>query len=63
MGFFANLLAALGIGAANTGSQACVFFYIDELIEYFGITDADLIEKLSNIKIETIEGLNFIVIK
>lgn len=30
MGFFANLLAALGIGAANTGSQACVFFYIDE---------------------------------
>lgn len=26
----ANLLAMLGIGAANTGSQACVFFYADE---------------------------------
>lgn len=26
----ANLLALLGLGAANTGSQACFFFYIDE---------------------------------
>ena len=26
----ANLLAILGIGAANTGSQACMFWYIDE---------------------------------
>ena len=48
---------------AYNGFGTSVFFYIDELIEYFGITDADLIEKLSNIKIETIEGLNFIVIK
>lgn len=28
--FFANLLAALGIGAANTGSQACAFWVLDE---------------------------------
>lgn len=28
--FFANLLAALGIGAAKTGSQACWFWAIDE---------------------------------
>lgn len=28
--FFANLLAALGIGAANTGSQACVVWVLDE---------------------------------
>ena len=27
---FANLLAALGFGAAKTGSQACVFWVIDE---------------------------------
>ena len=27
---FANLLAALGLGAANTGSQACIFLAIDE---------------------------------
>ena len=27
---FANLLALLGLGAANTGSQACVFWVIDE---------------------------------
>lgn len=30
MGFLANILAALGIGSANTGSQACVFFLLDE---------------------------------
>lgn len=28
--FFANLLALLGIGVANTGSQACHFWVIDE---------------------------------
>lgn len=28
--FFANLLAMLGLGAAATGSQACVFYIIDE---------------------------------
>ncbi len=28
--FFANLLAALGIGAANTGSQACWLWAVDE---------------------------------
>lgn len=27
---FANLLALLGLGAANTGSQACVLWVIDE---------------------------------
>jgi len=26
----ANLLAMLGLGAANTGSQACFFLYFDE---------------------------------
>lgn len=30
MGFLANILAALGIGSANTGSQACIFFLADE---------------------------------
>ena len=30
MGIFANILAALGVGSANTGSQACVFFLLDE---------------------------------
>ena len=30
MGFIANILAALGVGSANTGSQACVFFLLDE---------------------------------
>ncbi len=30
MGFFANILAALGIGSAATGSQACHWFLIDE---------------------------------
>lgn len=28
--FFANLLAALGLGTAKTGSQACYFWVIDE---------------------------------
>ena len=27
---FAKLLAALGLGAANTGSQACLFWVVDE---------------------------------
>ena len=27
---FANLLAMLGLGTAKTGSQACVFWVIDE---------------------------------
>ncbi len=27
---FAKLLAALGLGAANTGSQACVLMIFDE---------------------------------
>lgn len=26
----ANLLAALGLGAANAGSQACYFWMVDE---------------------------------
>lgn len=26
----ANLLAMLGLGAASTGSQACIHWYIDE---------------------------------
>ena len=26
----ANILAALGLGAANTGSKACVMFWVDE---------------------------------
>ncbi len=30
MGFLANILAALGIGSANTGSQACHAFFLDE---------------------------------
>ncbi len=28
--FFANLLAMLGIGAAKTGSSACIFVVFDE---------------------------------
>lgn len=28
--FFANLLALLGFGAAEAGSQACAFWYVDE---------------------------------
>ncbi len=27
---FANLLSLLGLGAANTGSQACIFMFFDE---------------------------------
>ena len=27
---FANLLALLGLGAANTGSQACILMMLDE---------------------------------
>lgn len=27
---FSNILAALGLGAANMGSQACVMFFADE---------------------------------
>ena len=27
---FANLLALLGLGAANAGSQACYFYILDE---------------------------------
>lgn len=30
MGFLANILAALGIGSANAGTQACSWFLIDE---------------------------------
>lgn len=30
MKFLANVLSIIGLGAASTGSQACVFFYIDE---------------------------------
>ena len=26
----ANLLAMLGLGAANAGSQACLFYFFDE---------------------------------
>ncbi len=28
--FFANLLSLLGLGAANTGSQACLLMWFDE---------------------------------
>jgi len=28
--FFANFIAALGIGSAKTGSQACHFLMLDE---------------------------------
>ena len=28
---FANLLAALGLGAAKTGSQACFYWVFDEV--------------------------------
>lgn len=31
MGFLANILAALGVGSANTGSQACTWFILDEV--------------------------------
>ena len=30
MGFLANILAALGIGSATTGTQACSWWFIDE---------------------------------
>ena len=30
MGFLANILAALGLGSAATGSQACLYYFIDE---------------------------------
>ena len=30
MSFIANLLAKLGLGAAATGTQACIFYIIDE---------------------------------
>lgn len=30
MKFFASILKALGIGAANTGSQACIYWVVDE---------------------------------
>ena len=30
MGFLANILSAIGISSAATGSNACVFFYLDE---------------------------------
>lgn len=30
MGFLANILAALGVGSANTGSQACSLWILDE---------------------------------
>ena len=30
MSFIANLLAKLGAGAANTGTQACMYWFIDE---------------------------------
>lgn len=30
MGFLANILAAIGLSSAKTGSQACFFYFIDE---------------------------------
>lgn len=30
MGFISSILAALGIGSATTGSQACHYFIFDE---------------------------------
>lgn len=30
MRFFASILKALGINTANAGSQACIFWYVDE---------------------------------
>lgn len=30
MGFLANILSAIGISSAATGSQACLFYYLDE---------------------------------
>jgi cyclic lactone autoinducer peptide len=31
MGIFANILAALGVGSANAGSQACHWLWFDEV--------------------------------
>lgn len=28
--FFASILSKLGIGAASTGSQSCIYFWLDE---------------------------------
>lgn len=30
MSFFANILAALGVGSASAGSQACAWWILDE---------------------------------
>lgn len=30
MGFLANILAAIGLSSAKTGSQACLCFFLDE---------------------------------
>ena len=30
MSFIAELLAKLGVGAANVGTQACAYWFIDE---------------------------------
>ena len=30
MSFIAELLAKLGLGAANSGTQACMYWFIDE---------------------------------
>lgn len=30
MGFLANILAAIGVGSANAGSQACYWLWFDE---------------------------------
>ncbi len=30
MNFLADLLAKLGLGAANTGTQGCVYWFVDE---------------------------------
>ena len=30
MGFLANILSAIGLTGAKTGSQACLCFFIDE---------------------------------
>lgn len=30
MSFIANILAAIGMGAAVTGTQGCIVFFVDE---------------------------------
>ena len=30
MGLVANILAALGVGSANAGTQACSWWFVDE---------------------------------